>query len=276
MSTIANLGFEDAAIAPGFADLWNVENVTARGVFAEFADARAVERFESGWTNGGYSLTHDPLSPRALFSGDVYVSPVSAESFEAGWTNTSYMLTSFAAIGAVFAPDSDPFDGFGKGWDNSPYLYAFSGGELSASVHDGNGFENFEQGWGNSGYAFAWVGGETVAPSLSGALAKSAEDFAGLPAQLYGVDTVGDYITHLTGHGLGAGYSLVFAQAIGGALPVPVVPALRYYVSSVASVYAFQVQVDPSIPQIDLTTAGSGLLKWSAPWEFWTAFMATI
>lgn len=276
MSTIGNLGFEAAGTGPGFPTVWTVANVTARGYFAEFANLRAVERFEEGWTNNAYVTEHDPLSPRALFSGDVYVSPVSAESFEAGWTNTSYMLTTFAAIGVAFTPDADPFDGFGKGWDNDPYLYAFDGSELEASVHDGNGFEDFEQEWGNTGYALEWVGGETVAPSLSGQLAKSVEDFEDVKGpQIYHVDGEAHGLV-TPGHGLGLDYSVILDSPISGTMPDTLAPQVRYYVQALPFTDIFQLALVPSAPTPLAAEQGSGLLRWSDPWEFWVTTMATI
>lgn len=267
--SFANLGFESGA--DGLATAWALDNFTAAGIFADLGPGGA-ESFED-W-DPGYAFAVDPLAPAALFSVNVYVTPHDEEDFENGWDNTPYLWSTFQAAAAAFAgPES--VDDFTGGWSNDAYLTAFAGGELTAAAFDGNAFENFEQSWGNTGYLTEFAGPELAAPSLSGVLAKTVEDFEDVKGpQLYTGDTINDSIVSVA-HGLGVGYGLIFSIPVAGAMPAPLAPGVRYWVTFVIDPDNFNLTpIGPGGASVDITSAGLGLLQWTAPWEFWTKTLA--
>ena len=268
-TTVRNLGFEIGS--NGFADSWELEDETLLGSFAGFGLA-AFESFEIAWDNDGFAfvLAGDVA---ALFSTAVYVPAPPHDDFERGWSNFPYSFTSFTSAGAVFTGPEDA-DGFESGWDNDSYLMTWAGG--TAAVFDGHNFEDFEQGWSNDAYVTVWTGGETTDMVISGVIAKTVEDFEDVKvAQSYTADALTDRL-FTTAHGLSVNYRVVLATPIGGAMPTPLVPGIPYYVQLVADADTFKLALIPSAGSaIGLSTTGSGLLKWSDPYEFWTEPMVT-
>lgn len=265
---ITNLGFEQGGA--GFAFRWQIRNVTARGVFAAFG-LRAREDFERGWGNTPYffALTNAIAAP---LSASVYIAPKSFDDFERGWQNFPFLTTSFPAIAAVFTGPQNA-NNFEQGWDNDSYAFAWPGG--TAAVFDGNGFENFEQSWGNTTYDFTWPGGTDFV--ISGQLAKTVEDFEDVKEpQLYTVDFMLEQLITI-GHGLGADYGVIFDIPVAGLMPTPIAPGVRYYVQNVVDPDKFQIALLPAAAgPIDIATNGSGLLRWSAPWEFWVTKLVAV
>ncbi len=270
-TTIRNLGFEVGAY--GRASSWESGSETQTGTFAPFG-MEAAETFERGWANRPYAFTL-PAVVAARFSSAIYVVAPSFEDFERGWANFPFFTSTFSAITCEFTGALDA-EAFEAGWGNDAYLLTFAGG-LTAAVFGGNPFDGFEAGWDNDAYLFTFGGGDTTAMVISGQRAQTVEDFEHVQgSQLYSADPATDRIATVA-HGLGVNYRVIFDSPIAGAMPTPIAPTVPYYVQAVADADHFAIALVASAgAAIDITSAGSGLLRWSAPYENWTSRMATI
>lgn len=267
-TTIRNLGFETGAY--GFAASWESGSATQFGTLAAFG-LEAAETFEHGWANRPYAFTL-PVVVAAEFSVAVYVTPPRFEDFERGWSNFPFFSSTFTAVTCIFTGALDA-EGFEEGWDNDSYLYVFAGG-LTAAVFNGDNFEDFESGWANDSYVLTWSGGTAMV--ISGVLAKTVENFEDVKdPQVYYVDSEAFALVTVA-HGLSVNYRVVLDLPIGGTIPASLAPLIPYYVQTVVNADFFQVALLPSAPDPIACTLGSGLLRWRAPYEFWTTRMATL
>lgn len=268
---ISNLGFEQGT--NGIAALWHVESFTSSPLlFATFAGEKAVETFERGWVNDAYDFS-GPAQIAAQFT-DAPAPEV--EGFERGWSNHPYMRASFPNAVATFS-DGTFAERFETAWGNTSWVGAHSAYTLQYPLYShGSDVEPFEAGWQNvEAYVFELT--SSTGATFYGERATTFEGFQHVQeAQAYTADATDDEL-ETTGHGLATDYRVVLASAVAGLMPSPLAPGVPYFVQAVPSADAFKLApVAGAGSPIDITTAGSGLLKWSAPYENWVTLMVTI
>ncbi len=263
---ISNLGFETGS--SGIATSWDFESFAARENFgAELADGSTFESFEHSWENDGYQTDLvDGIS-------------ASVETFELGWSNTDYIREGGPLIAPSFGTadvvgEGPTIESFEIGWGgNELFIFAFRGDAYGYELtDDGMGITTFG---GDFGETFG--DGDTLAPVLSGVRALSVESFEDLALPLaYTADSSTDTLTTATPHGLSVNYRVRLQSSVGGAMPAPLVPDVDYYVQAVGSSTTFKVAQTLGGAAVDVTSNGSGLLIFTAPYENWTSVMTTI
>lgn len=265
---LSNLGFEEGTL--GLAPLWQIDDFSSAFEWAVFSvGGEAYEDFEHGWGSDTPFVTI-----AAQFTG-----PLPVESFESGWGNDAFMTVVFPATVDPFASGLY-YEGFESGWSNDDYLFTFltapwrTQGFLLVDLND---FEDFEDGWSNDGYLFEFTGGELVSGSFYNVRALAVENFEHVLAPQQYTGSAGADTLATTGHGLAINYRVVLATPVAGAMPAPLAPSVPYYVQNVPDADSFKLaQTASAGSPIDLTSAGSGLLKWAATYEHWTSLMITI
>lgn len=273
--SMSNLGFEVGTL--GRADRWHIDNFSVASVdFAEFGpESEAFDDFETGWNNAPNYLEL-PSGIAAAFTG---ANPPGVESFEAGWNNAPFMTTTYPAAVDAFSTGRFVED-FETGWSNDAFVldlntsaWLFQGVVLA----DGMDFEDFENGWSNDTFLFALSSGDLSSASFSSVRALSVENFEFVkPVQSYTASTVTDALT-TAAHGLALNYRVILASPVGGSMPTPLAPSVVYYVQNLPDANSFKLALAASAGSpIDITAAGSGLLTWTAPYEFWTTTMSTV
>lgn len=274
---ISNLGFEVGSF--GFAPPWEIDNFV-RGAFdpATFSGSDVAEAFEAGWLNFPYYADDFPSGgvASASFTG---ADPPDEEGYELGWLNEPYYRIAFAEAVATFTGGAF-FDSFESGWGNSSFVTSFVDAphliqRFLLSTPADRDLEGFEDNWQNSSYLFTF--GALTAASFSGQRALAADGFVNVQvAATYTANTVSDALGS-TAHGLSVNYRVVLASPVNGTMPSPLAPAIAYYVQAVPDANNFTLALTASAgAAIDITSAGTGLLKWSAPYENWVTLMTTI
>lgn len=271
--TLANLGFE--AGSAGAATSWTLAFQSSAREIAGFTQG-PIETFESGWLTNETSLfvfSPGDLSA-ALFAAADLPAPIAMENFEQGWSNNAFMLLSFPSI----AGTPDMFEDWVV-----PFLAVLGDVTTATALFDTtlgpNGYEAFENSWDtNETWVSDW-GDVTPDPATwSGQLAASAETFNGNISYLYTAANATNLLTSSLPHGLGANYGVRILPAIGGTLPSPLVAnQVGLYKVDGATVTANDLKLKtPSGVIVDLTTDGSGELRFDSPTEYWTSFMVTL
>ncbi len=177
--TFQNLGFEDAAAAPGLAAAWELVHLASVEEIAGYGSPeRPQEDFERGWANDHFLVGLAPtIVEPALFDDG----PESVEDFEEGWSENEYFLRELASAAAA---DYDPnggtklvedFEGLWNG--NESFLSGFAPADLIDVPT-----EAFEAGWrGNESYLFALAPSDVNAASYDAASTpEPVEDFEDL------------------------------------------------------------------------------------------------
>lgn len=261
----SNLGFEIGS--NGIADRWLTDNFVASSfVPGVFESGGAFEDFETGWSNDEYVTGFEAANLAAGLT----------EDFENLWQNVGYLKTTMPMAAGVFSADGtgpNPLqvENFEVGWgSNQNYMWTFPESALADDNHAPTDFTD-------SSMKLVFDPGDLTTGTFSGLRALTVEQFANIQVpQLYAGSAANDTIT-TNGHNLSVNHRVVFASAIGGALPAPIVAGIPYYVQAVVDANNFKVALTASAGSaINLTGDGSGLLYWSAPYENWTTMMSTV
>lgn len=266
---LSNLSFEDGTL--GFAQRWDVNDFTGDSLaFAEFSGGFTYEDFESEWANDLYQFQLSGTIG-ALFTG-----ALPAEDFEINWNNTPFATVLPAVASATFSGGGfyEDFDG----WPDNTYVFFWIGYEFASALFShGTDIEGFGINWNNDSYLFTFAPANITTATFYYVRARSVEDFEFVKtAQFYTAVTATD-VLNTTAHGLALNYQVVLLTPSVGALPSPLAPAFNYFVQNVPDANNFKLGLTTAAGSpIDLTTTGSGLLQWTAPYEHWVTLMTTI
>lgn len=274
---ITNLGFELGSY--GLATQWSSADFSSAAAdWAAFNNgASAYEDFETGWGTSPFYIDTTFPQISAAFTGAI---TANVEDFGNGWGNDGYLLLAMPLAQPTMSVTGGPTEGFGKGWSSDEnYVTSFIAQPYLTQnfvLTEVTDFEEFVSGWSLAGYATDISGISVTSASFAGLRALAVENFENVQVdQNYTAVAATDQIVS-TAHGLSTNYRVVFDSPVAGGMPSPLAPSVTYFAVTIVDGNNFKVSLASGGSVVDITTAGSGLLQWTAPFENWVTLMATI
>lgn len=274
MAALTNLSFETAGASAGLAASWAITGTSSIFEYAGFNAGTAEEpweTFEVGWAADPHEDTLEPgvNATRAVFGAGVVAFPPGVEDFEAGWdTNHTYFRELPAAAAAQF--DGESREDFEDAWSN-PGTTEFGSGALAFVPT-----EDFETGWrSNETSLTVFAPGDLEAAVWDATRVSTIERFEFVKAPTVCFAANGPNTFTATAHGLQPGYRVTFAVD-SGEMPTGLRTAQPYYVLAVPDADTFTVSLLDGGTITNFGSDGTGVLRFTAAWEHWTAVLPNL